>query len=346
VPGVQYHLQLWQDLQLPRTLLDQAAVVVRKSTIGPTQRFLEACTAASEPFAVLAGEAGLSAQQQELVALGMRVPLLLMDVAQGAVNNFSSSSSSSSSSNSAAPGHTEGLKCDRFFVCSLIEAASLQLQCWRLLDTASSSDAASSSRAAASSGRTATTGAALDSGSCCDFAAATPPPVLISSGMAQLNDCWEVLQQQLVQTTRSVLITPLQAAGDPETAAAAAVVSVPNPQAYATPRGSSSSSSSSSESSNESSTGSGSGSNNSSSSGGTNSCSTVQGMQEPGQAAALSAWSDRLYVVRSLLLVLKTAADQQQQQQQQQEEDTFRRPLAEIMQLLQQHLRTVIPGHY
>jgi hypothetical protein len=109
-PAVPHHLQLWQDPRLPCALLDQAAAAARKLTRvdGSTQAsFLAAVNAVDAPFAALAKLTGpkrqpataadLSAQQLQLAVMGMRVPLLLLDVAQRAANRLISSSSSSGS---------------------------------------------------------------------------------------------------------------------------------------------------------------------------------------------------------------------------------------------------------
>jgi hypothetical protein len=58
-------------------------------------------------------------------------------------------------------------------------------------------------------------------------------------------------------------------------------------------------------------------------------------MQAPIPAVALSAWADRLDVVDKLVSLLNRAAEQQQQQ-------VVRRSAAEMVQLLQQHLHTVL----
>jgi hypothetical protein len=331
---VQCHLQLWQDLQLPRTLLDQAAIALRKLELPArsedataTHRFfLEAVTAATSFCTALAeaaspgGKPATSAnvcveqQQLRVVKIAMRVPLLLMDVAERAANRLSRSSDADR--RRVMPDGQYGHVHDRMFVGKVLDVAVLA-RCWRLLDITSSNGAANSSdNTAGSHGAAATAaGAAAGGSSHSSLAAAAAAAAPHSVLDAHSKDCWKVLLQKLVRITHTMLLTPLQfPSAEPAAEASAAAVEVAsNLPAYNAAFGSSSSSG------------------------------AVIDMQECGGAAAraLSAWVDRLHVVRSLVLVLNSAAEQQQQPQQQPRE-AVSRSAVEVMQLLQQHLRHVL----
>jgi hypothetical protein len=139
-PAVPYHLQLWQDLRLPRTLLDQAVIAacdLAPDAASARASFLSAAAAAVSTPGLLAGlenyrgqpatAADLSSQQMQLIVMAMRMPLLLMDVAQRAINILSSSLIIISSSTAW------GSSFDRDFTCIVIEAAQAPVKCWRLL---------------------------------------------------------------------------------------------------------------------------------------------------------------------------------------------------------------------
>jgi hypothetical protein len=320
VPAAQYHLQLWQDLCLPRALLDQAAVAARKLTpAGGTARtsFLAAVQAVGVSCTLfeLLGATGqpltaadLSPRQLQLAFMGMRVPLLLMDVAQQAVNSLSSSSSSSKAC-------TGGLDMD--FVRSVLKAVRTPLRCWRLLRTASNSRIAGSSNAAGSSNNASssrTAGSSLTAaGSTVHNNAAAATAGLNSAPSAQLHECCEIFLKQMVQVASSMLATPLSAQELTGAAASGSAQQACNALGIA--------------------------GNSTSRSGG------VPGQKTGPAAAVFSAWSKRLHVVRTLVRLLNIAAQQQQQQQQPPQPLlllALGRTAAEVVQLLQQHLRTVL----
>jgi hypothetical protein len=289
--AVQHHLQLWQDLQLARPMLTQAAVAARKAAIWtPREGFLAAAVAVIEQLELLtnATAADLSTQQQQLATMAMRVPLLLMDVAERACSSLGVSSSSSSTYGGfdkkavdtylgSAMGSCAGTGFQTakhmLFVEAVVDAVKLAIKCWRLLGTASSSGTAGSSRVAAAGN---------------SLAAATGHS---SALYAQLDECWETLLQQLVHLMRS-LLKPPPVADEPAAAAAAespaaavAVETASTPQqGSALPGNAPSSSSSSSE----------------------------QGRQEEAAAGAaaakLAACLDRLKAVGSLVSLLNSTA--------------------------------------
>jgi hypothetical protein len=192
------------------------------------------------------------------------------------------------------------------------------MSCWRLLGTTGSSSHTASSSSKAASGSDTLAGSTAAAGS--DLS-------------AQLSECWETFLQQVLHTVRvtarSMLEAPLQA--EELTAAAAGSTQ----QACNTPCVTADSSNSSS----------GSSSGSSSSSG---SRSSYSGCPEPGHAAAvLCAWSVRLDVVWELVYLLNSAAEQHQHQHQpppprQHQQQALRSTVAEVVQLLQQQLRTVL----
>jgi hypothetical protein len=347
---MQYHRQLWQDLCFPDALLNQAAVAARKlAPVGSTARSsFEAAMQAAHVLFLLFKASGcggrpitavdLSAQQLQLPVMAMRVPLLLMEVAQQAANSLSSSSSTARS---------RGL--DKDCVLIVLEALWFSSGCWRLLGTTSSSHTAESISAVGSSNNARSSGTSSSSyGTGSSSAAASSNAS--SSGTAssssqpakgvlnaQLSECLEILLQQVVKAAHDMLTAPLRADKVPDGVRSDSIQKASSALGTA---------GSSSRRRGSSSGGGCSGHSDlvlhiNSSGGQVLGSKNDRSLTQPCLAAAeFSAWSDRLDVVRGLVKLLSRAAEQQQLHHCQQQADS--RSMAEVVQLPQQHLRTVL----